>query len=134
MNEQKEIQVREKKPLQREEGTRRGPYFEPAVDIYETPSSLTLEADMPGVTSKDIHIDLRDSVLTLTAEVPHLDERWHPLHAEYEIGNYVRQFRLDEMIDQTKITAQVRDGVLTLVLPKAEKAMPRRIEVRAIDQ
>jgi HSP20 family molecular chaperone IbpA len=132
MSELKDLTVREKRPLQRGEGTRQGPYFEPAVDIYETEVALTLEADVPGVAGKDIQVDLRDSLLTISAAVPALDSKWRPIYTEYQVGHYTRQFRLDERIDQTKISAQVKDGVLTLELPKSERAQPRKIEVKTL--
>ncbi len=106
----------------------------PAVDIYETEEALTLEADMPGVSPEGIRIDLKDDQLTLNGEV--LDsggDRERVLLKEYETGNYSRQFALGEVIDQSKITAQLKNGVLTLVLPKVEKAKPRRIEIK-VDQ
>lgn len=131
MSDTKELQVREKKPIQGEEGTRRGPYFEPPVDIYETPKALVLEADVPGAGTADVQVDLHDGVITLSAHVRPVDAAWRPLHVEYETGNYVRQFRLDEQVDQARISARCKDGVLTLELPKTEKAQPRRIEVKA---
>lgn len=78
----------------------------------------------------DVQIDLRDSLLTITARVPPLDPKWRPVYTEYDIGHFTRQFRLDERIDQAKISAQVKDGVLVLELPKSERAQPRKIQVK----
>ncbi len=117
-----------------EEGTRQGRYFEPAVDIYETPTALTLEADVPGVTGEAIQIDLKDNVITIKAEVPPVGAEWQRVYTEYEEGHYLRQFRLDERIDQARISAQVRDGVLTVGLPKIEPAQPRKIQVRTSEE
>ncbi len=128
---QSEMQAREKRPLEKQEGTRQGRYFEPTVDIYETPSALTIEADVPGVSPDAVEIDLKDNVLTIRAQVAQPATDWHRVYAEYEIGHYLRQFRLDERIDQGRISAQVKDGVLTLELPKVEPVQPRKIVVKS---
>ena len=127
---QEELPVREKQPVTREPGTHEGPYFEPSVDIYETEDAITVQADLPGVDPDDIQTDLKENLLTISARVKPMDPRWKPLHQEYEIGNYMRQFRLGQQIDQSKITAQYKDGVLTLTLPKAASAKPRRIKIQ----
>jgi HSP20 family protein len=125
-----ELPIHGKQPT-RETGTYAGPYFEPRVDIYETDDALVVSADVPGAQADDIETDVRDNLLTLTAQVQKLDDRWKPLHREYRTGHYVRQFRLGQHIDQGRISAEFKDGVLTLTLPKAEKAKPRRIEIKA---
>jgi len=128
MSDKQELQVHEKKEL-REEATREGPHFTPDVDIYETDQALVLVADVPGATGDHIELDLRDSQLSLAAPVQQLDKRWKPIYVEYEIGNYSRQFRLGQMFDEARISAQVKDGVLLVRVPKAQKAMPRKIQV-----
>ena len=114
------------------EQTRPGPTFTPPVDIFETETGITLLADMPGVKAKDLDIDLRDNILTLAGEVasPEGSDEVDVLR-EYRTGKYVRQFTLSEAIDQSKINADLKNGVLRLVLPKAEKAVPRKIMVKA---
>jgi HSP20 family molecular chaperone IbpA len=114
------------------EQTRPGLTFKPAVDIFETETGITLLADMPGVKANDLNIDLREDVLTLSGEVetPRSGDETEILR-EYRTGRYMRQFSLADTIDQSKIEAELQDGVLRLVLPKAEKAVPRKIEVRA---
>lgn len=131
--ESREIQPKEKQELSTPaEQTKPGPVFTPAVDIFETDNEITLLADLPGVKSDDLNIDLRDSVLTLTGDVtPWEGAEEEDLLIEYEIGRYFRQFTLSEVIDQDKIDAQLNDGVLRLVLPKVEKATPRTISVKA---
>jgi HSP20 family protein len=126
-----ELSVRQKQEVTREVGTHEGPYFEPAVDIDETEEALVLRADLPGVSPEEISTDLRDNLLTLSAKVRPVDGKWKPLYAEFRSGNYLRQFRLGQQIDQAKITASYKDGVLTLTLPKADTARTRRIQVRA---
>ncbi len=114
------------------EQTRAGAVFLPAVDIYESPEALTLLADLPGVDPSKVEVDLKEGVLTLSAEAARevgLKERI--LLSEYETGRFYRQFRLSEMIDQAKIEAKMKDGVLELVLPKIGPAKPKKIEVKA---
>ena len=125
-----DMTVREKRELREQQGTRAGHYFEPTVDIYENEESLTLVADVPGATPEDVHVDLRDNLLTLTAHTSPVTDRWKPIYQEYRLGNYLRQFRLGQQIDQSKISAQLKDGVLTLTLPKAGSAIPRRIRIQ----
>ncbi len=114
------------------EGTRGVPYFSPAVDIYETETELTLVADMPGVKSSGVEIDLKDNVLTLQG---HSDqarpEGMTPVYREYREGGYYRQFILSEIVDQEKISAEMSAGVLRISLPKVSKAKPRKIQVRS---
>ena len=114
------------------EQTRPGLTFTPTVDIFENETAITLLADMPGVKAKNLDIDLRQDILTLTGEVespggPNETE----ILREYRTGRYVRQFALSDTIDQSKIDAKLKDGVLRLVLPKAEKAVPKKITVNA---
>ena len=129
----KEIQVRGKRELETEgERTKPGPVFVPAVDIFESETEITLLADMPGVSSENVSIDLHENQLTLAGEVePLISEKEGYLLQEFETGTFHRQFTLSDRIDQNAITATVKDGVLRLVLPKAEKAKPRKIEVKA---
>jgi HSP20 family protein len=132
-DEQKALQAREKKAMAiPAEQTRPGPTFLPAVDIFESEREITLLADMPGVKAKDLSIDLRESVLTIEGQVetPESADETELLR-EYRTGNYFRQFTLSEMIDQSKIDAEIKEGVLRLRLPKVEEAKPRKIAVKA---
>jgi len=114
------------------EQTRPGPVYSPAVDIFEHETAITVLADMPGVKAQDLEIDLRENVLTLTGRVSS-SEMEAPSYVlrEYEPGTFIRQFSLGSAIEQSKIDAKLKDGVLRLELPKAEKARPRQIAVRA---
>ena len=129
----KELKVREKQALaQPAEQTRPGLVFTPSVDIFETESEITLLADMPGVPPDNLSIDLRDNTLTLEGDIAPLgDQKEEMVYSEYSTGRYYRQFSLSEVIDQSKIEAQLQDGVLRLSLPKVEKATPRKITVKA---
>jgi len=122
----------EKSGTRTPEHTYNGPVYSPAVDIFETDDRISLLADMPGVKAKDLKIDLRDNVLTLSGRVEaSAPDKETDVLVEYESGTYFRQFTLSEMIDQAKIDAKLTDGVLRLELPKAERAKPRQITVKA---
>ncbi len=112
--------------------TKPGPVFTPAVDIFETKKEITLLADMPGVKSGDLDIDLHENVLSLDGNVkaPEGAEEVDVLR-EYRTGKYYRQFTLSQVIDQSKINAELKDGVLRLRLPKVEAATPRKIAVKS---
>jgi HSP20 family protein len=129
----KEIQVKPKKEVTTaSEQMGPGLVFTPSVDIFETDHEITLLADLPGVTTKSLTIDLRENTLTLTGEVEPFEEaNEEDIMIEYEIGKYYRQFTLSSLIDQSKIDAKLADGVLRLSLPKIKAATPRKIEVKA---
>jgi HSP20 family molecular chaperone IbpA len=131
--EAKELKVREKQEVASPgEQTRPGVVYTPDVDIFESDTEITLLADMPGVTSKNLNIDLRDDVLTLTGETGSNEESSEvPIVIEYGVGKYYRQFTLSEVVDQARIAAELKDGVLRLTLPKVAKAAPRKITVSA---
>lgn len=133
MTASKELQVKEKQEIASQvEQTRPGLVFTPAVDIFESDQEITLLADLPGVASEDITIDLREGVLTITGEVKPWEKADETdVLIEFEVGKYYRQFALSEAIDQEKIDAQVKNGVLKLSLPKMAKAQPRKIAVSA---
>lgn len=115
------------------EQMRPGRVFTPDVDIFETEKEMTLLADMPGVKPQDLSIDLSDSILTLSGDVQPVEgEKETDVFREYDTGKYFREFTLSDIIDQSKIEAVLKDGVLRLALPKVEKATPRKIAVKAI--
>ena len=129
----KELQARQKAEVSTPaEQTTPGAVFVPAVDIFESEKQITLLADLPGVKSEDLKIDLRDNVLTLSGDIaPYEGPDEKDIIIEYEIGKYYRQFSLSEVINQDKIDARLEDGVLRLVLPKSEKALPKKVIVKA---
>ena len=125
-----EIAAREKQQVEGQEKTRAGRFFMPAVDICEFKDSLKLWADMPGVKEKDVEITLNNGVLTIVGMVSTESyEKLSPLYTEYNVGNYFRQFELNEDIDDKRINASISNGVLELTLPKSERAQPRKIAV-----
>jgi HSP20 family protein len=106
--------------------------FVPRVDIYETKDALVLIADMPGVDEKSVDVELEKNILTITGCV-NIDEAKDKtiVYSEYEIGDYERTFTLSDEIDREKICATVKNGVLRLELPKAEKVKPKKIAIQA---
>jgi HSP20 family protein len=131
--ETREIATKEKQQLAKpQEQTRPGRYYVPDVNIYEFDESLKLWADMPGVKEKDVNVTLKDGVLTIVGQVAtDMYAGLRPMYTEYNVGNYHREFVLNEDIDESKIRATLRNGVLEVELPKKEKARPRQIEVRS---
>ncbi|MFC1523168.1 Hsp20/alpha crystallin family protein [Thermodesulfobacteriota bacterium] len=129
---EKELQVHEKKETQQNsEQTQTGIHFVPAVDIYETDEVVTVMAEMPGVSKERVEIDLEDGVLMIKGfmEEPG-DQKGKILLQEYETGHFVRKFTISEAIDQEKIEATIKNGLLTLILPKVEPERPRKIAVQ----
>lgn len=126
-----ELQAAEKQEVKPAEGelTHEGVYFTPAVDILENPKELVVMVDMPGVDKDRVEIDLKDNILAIIGRVPDDKAEGEELLAEYRTGNYFRTFRITDVVDQSKITASMSDGVLKVTLPKAEKAVPRKIAI-----
>jgi len=133
-NENTEIEVHDKRAVDASVGepTWAGKFFTPAVDIYSTDTETVVSADLPGVTQDGLEIDLRDGVLTLVGKVHQVPEPYRSLQHEYEIGGYLRRFTLGDDIDADNIDATLKDGVLTLLLPKAKQALPRKIQVNVV--
>ena len=128
-----ELEARPKQKVERrEETTRPGAYFQPTVDIFETKDELVLVADMPGVPSDGVDVDVEGDELSIEGRVRSSDyDGLKPLRVEYGVGGFYRRFTLGELIDREGIKAQLKDGVLVLRLPKAERARARRITVDA---
>ena len=103
-------------------------YFVPAADIFETGEALTVVLEMPGVEKKNVSIALENDVLRVDGQIDFSNyQRMEPVYTEYNVGHYTRGFTLSNKIDRDKISAQLDSGVLTLTLPKAKDALPRRI-------
>ncbi len=112
--------------------TGKGDWYFPLSDIYETPDSFTILIDMPAVSAEHITVDMRDNELIINGEVSQEAYAGEKIiHNEYNIGHYHRHFVISDAINRDKIEAKMSDGVLSLVLPKAEHVKPRKIEVRA---
>ena len=113
------------------ERTHTTPSYVPNVDIYEKENELVVLVDMPGVSEKDVNIQFEKGILNITGNVePKPLEGYRPIYAEYKQGNYQRSFSVPEEIDVEKIEAVVKNGVVTIVLPKSPKPQARKIPVK----
>ncbi len=112
-----------------QEGTRANESFvAPPVDIYETQEGLVVVADLPGVGKDDLDIQVKNDVLTLQGRSAR-NLPGAPIYKEFELASYFRQFQLSDTVDTQNIRAELKHGVLSLTLPKAEAAKPKRVEV-----
>ena len=106
------------------------PVFSPVVDIYETNKDILITADMPGVEQSALDITFNDDILSLTGtQSEAVPEGFKLLHGGAKTGVFKRSFTILSDIDAEKISAKINNGVLWIVLPKSEKAQPRKIEV-----
>lgn len=126
-----QLQVQDKREVQKaEESTVPARAFLPTTDIFETKDALMVVMEMPGVPKEGIDVSLDSNVLSVNGEIDFSKyENMQPVYTEYNIGHYRRRFSLSNAIDAEKISATMTDGVLTLTLPKAEAAKPRKIAI-----
>ncbi len=105
--------------------------WKPVVDIYENEDTVVVKAELPGVDKKDIKVDLKDGVLTLTGERSHEKEveKENYCRKERAFGRFHRSFTVPTEIDPDKIKAEFKDGVLTVEIPKPEEQKPKKITV-----
>ena len=114
------------------DANRRAMAFTPAVDIFERDETTVIMADMPGVARDDVDVTLERQVLTLRGKVkPYAPEGYRALSSEYRVGDYIRVFTLSDEIDQAKINAEFKNGVLRLELPRSPETKPKKIAVKA---
>ena len=126
---QKDISVRSGREVKGREQTH-DLFIRPAVDIFETDEGLTLIADLPGVAKEDLHVDIEQGLLTVQAKANSY-LKGDLIKREFLPGNFYRQFQLSDVVDTEKIAAEMKNGVLTLKLPKSEAAKPRHIAISA---
>lgn len=126
-----ELQAQEKRELQKkDEHTIPDRVFQPTTDIHETDRALTVVMEMPGVDKSNLEINVENDVLSVTGRIDFSHyQKLQPVYTEYNIGHYRRSFNISSRIEREKITAEMKDGVLTLTLPKAEQAKSRKIAV-----
>ena len=124
------LQQEKKELAAAEERTEAGKFYSPYTDISESENEVLVTMEVPGVDKAAIDIQLEKNVLTINANIDSRKyEDLEPIYTEYNVGNFVRSFTLSTKIDSTKIAASVADGVLTVRLPKAAEALPKRIEI-----
>jgi HSP20 family protein len=115
-----------------DEGMRAGSWI-PAVDIYETEQDVVLKAELPGVDPKDVEVTVHDGTLYLKGERKYekevKEENYH--HVERAYGAFARSLTLPASIDQEKVQAEFKDGVLNLTMPKREEAKAKKIKISA---
>jgi HSP20 family molecular chaperone IbpA len=105
-------------------------FYQPNTDIFEDEGSLTVVMEMPGVQKDNVGITIEKNVLDVEGKIDFSTyEDLEPVYTEYNVGHYKRSFSLSSKIDQSRISAEMDDGLLTLVLPKAEEAKPRTIKI-----
>ncbi len=129
MEERKEMKPQEKREMQAR--TEREVTLRPPVDIYEEPQGITLKADLPGVSHDRLEIQIDGDTLTIEGRVSvDMPEGMEALYADVRATRYHRNFTLSREIDTDNIGAEMKEGVLTLTLPKRPEHQPHRIEVR----
>lgn len=109
----------------------RGVYFTPRVDIVENETELTLFAEVPGVRPDEVDLHYEKGELMLHARVQPRTQGKTALLQEYEEGDFYRAFTIHESIDAARISAECKNGILTVHLPKVEAVRPRQITVRS---
>lgn len=123
-----ELQTQTQQPLAKSEDTRA---LVPRVDVLEDDVSLTLLADLPGVSREKLELKVDGDTLRIEGEIaPATPGKLEPVYAELRLPRYRRSFTLSRELDASRIDAKLADGVLTLRIPKRAEAQPRRIEVQ----
>lgn len=109
-----------------------GPHWTPNVDISEDGDGYDIKAELPSVDRENVHVDLENGVLSITGERHFRKEenglKYHRVERSY--GKFVRTFTIPEDADESQVTADFRDGVLNIHIPKSEAKKPKKIEVK----
>ena len=126
------LQVQQKREVEaKQETTIPVRVFVPNADIYEDENELTVILEMPGVDKSNVEISVEGGVLRVSGRLDFSKyQGLQPLYTEYNIGHYSRSFSLSNKIDQNKIAAEMKEGVLSLKLPKVAEVMPKTIQVK----
>jgi HSP20 family molecular chaperone IbpA len=131
MASQQELQVQQKREVEkRQEPTVSWRTYLPVTDIFETDQALIVVLEMPGVARDAVDVSVENDILTINGQIDYSKyEGLQPIYTEYNVGHYARSFEISSKIEQGDISAELKDGVMTLVLPKAERAKARKIKV-----
>ncbi|MBW7860131.1 MAG: Hsp20/alpha crystallin family protein [Rhodocyclaceae bacterium] len=123
--------MNDKQAAARPEAQAEVPTLTPRVEVFEDPEGITLRADLPGVPKDKLELNVEGDSLRIEGEIA-LDapEGLEAVYAEVRLARYRRAFTLSSELDNSRTDAQLRDGVLTLRIPKHAHAQPRRIEVK----
>lgn len=114
------------------EQTKSRPTFIPRTDIYESKDHLLLVTDMPGVDQDSVDITLERNILTIHGSVnPPAIDGYNLTYSEYSMGDFRRVFTLSNEIDREGIQASMKNGVLNLILPKSQRAMPKKVSIQS---
>lgn len=117
---------------QRQEAAQGEPFLLPPVDVVEDEGSITLYADLPGVSKESLDLHVEGDNLFIDAKIAlEMPKEMEATHVEVARSRYRRVFSLSREFDTAKLTADLKQGVLTVRIPKAERAKPRRIEISA---
>jgi HSP20 family protein len=107
--------------------------WNPAVDIFENENEIVIKAELPGMEAKDVEINLENNVLTLKGERKFeketKEENYHRVEREY--GHFTRAFSLPMAVKEDKVTAEFKNGLLKVTLPKKEEVKPKSIKIAA---
>ena len=129
MNEKQELEQQAAKQVPSLQQSERA--MRPAVDIFEDASGITLHADMPGVSKERLDIQVEGDTLSIDGDATiDMPSGMEPLYADIRAAHFRRSFILSKEMDRDKIEADLKDGVLTLRIPKRAEHQPRKIEVR----
>ena len=108
-----------------------GEFWAPSIDLSETPDAYTLKADLPGMNSEDVNVEVHDDIITISGERKEErsseEENVHVTEVSY--GKFMRSVRLPISVDPDKVKAKFENGVLKVSLPKSEKVKPKKIEI-----
>ncbi|MGC4174683.1 Hsp20/alpha crystallin family protein [Demequina sp.] len=107
--------------------------FAPALDVEETDEGFTLHVELPGISPDDVNLSIEENVLTIAGERAFYSDKTTDgfRRVERRFGTFHRSVRLPDRVDPDAVTAAYADGIVTVTVPKAESAKPRRIQVEA---
>lgn len=109
--------------------SKRIPAWKPIVDVWEDEKEVHLAAEMPGVNKEGLEVKVDDNRLVIRGIKQDAPAEWNSIYSERRSGEYIREFQMDDTLDAEKISAELKDGILSLTLPKAEKVLPKTIKI-----